>query len=150
MQHKNLTMAAAVFTLVIVLTISTIFYQNKSTTVSGEDSKQPDSAAGNSTQISNFKDGTYSSRGIYTTPDNQETIGVTLTIENNIVTEAEVISQGVLSTSKNFQAEFISGYKPMVVGKNINDLKLTKVAGSSLTPKGFNDALAKIKDQAKA
>jgi hypothetical protein len=35
------------------------------------------------------------------------------------------------------------------VGKNINDLKLTKIAGSSLTPMGFNDAVAKIKMKAK-
>ena len=38
----------------------------------------------------------------------------------------------------------------MVVGKNIDEVAITKVAGSSLTPKGFTDALEKIKADAKS
>ena len=40
--------------------------------------------------------------------------------------------------------------KTLVVGKKITDVKLDKVSGSSLTPKGFNDALEQIKTLAKA
>jgi hypothetical protein len=38
----------------------------------------------------------------------------------------------------------------MVVGKNISELQLTKVSGSSLTPQGFMDALEKIKAEAQS
>jgi hypothetical protein len=41
-------------------------------------------------------------------------------------------------------------YKQYVVGKKIDEVQLTKVSGSSLTPQGFNDALAKIKAEAKS
>jgi uncharacterized protein with FMN-binding domain len=149
MQKNNLMVAFAVFLLVGALTIGAIFYQNKAS-----DSKQPDSVAAQpstpaNTQSLSYKDGTYSADGVYQTPDNQEEIGVTLTLKNNIITEANVEEKGILATSKRFQGEFISGYKPMVIGKNIDEVNLSKVSGSSLTPKGFNDALSKIKEQAK-
>lgn len=51
--------------------------------------------------------------------------------------------------SRKYMSKFSSGYKSLVVGKNISTLSLGKVSGSSLTGKGFNDALSKIKAQAK-
>lgn len=50
--------------------------------------------------------------------------------------------------SARFQDLFAQNYKPLVIGKNIDEVQLGKVSGSSLTPMGFNDALAKIKTQA--
>jgi hypothetical protein len=44
---------------------------------------------------------------------------------------------------------FESGIGAVVVGKNINTLNVSRVAGSSLTSMGFNDALTKIKAAAK-
>ena len=35
-----------------------------------------------------------------------------------------------------------------IAAKNINEVKLDKISGSSLTPQGFNNALEKIKQQA--
>jgi hypothetical protein len=37
----------------------------------------------------------------------------------------------------------------MVVGKNIDEVNLGKVSGSSLTPIGFNNAIEDIRSQAK-
>jgi len=37
-----------------------------------------------------------------------------------------------------------------VIGKNIADVQLSRVSGSSLTPEGFNNALATIKSQAQS
>ncbi|KXK09170.1 MAG: hypothetical protein UZ21_OP11001000228 [Microgenomates bacterium OLB22] len=48
------------------------------------------------------------------------------------------------------QGLFAEGYKTQVVGKSIDELKLDVVNGSSLTPKGFEDALQKIKTEAAA
>jgi len=45
---------------------------------------------------------------------------------------------------------FISGYKPYVIGKNIDTISLDRVSGSSLTPAAFNEALGQIKTEARA
>lgn len=149
MQKNNLIKATVVFFIVVILVIATIFYQNNSkTTVITEDAKPPETTTP-ATAIS-YKDGTYSADGTYLTPDNEEKIGVTITLKDNLVTSAEVEEKGILATSKNFQEDFIANFKPMVIGKNINEIKLNKISGSSLTPKGFNDAINKIKEQAKA
>ena len=49
-----------------------------------------------------------------------------------------------------WQQQFASGYESYVVGKSLSTLKLTKVSGSSLTPIGFNAAVADIQTQAKS
>lgn len=98
---------------------------------------------------SNYKDGIYTVNGMYTAPSGSEELSVSITLKNNIITDATVTNTAKNDISKKLQDMFISGYKPYVVGKNIDTVKLNKISGSSLTPKGFNDALDKIKLQAK-
>ncbi|MDB5204354.1 MAG: hypothetical protein JWP09_382 [Candidatus Taylorbacteria bacterium] len=100
--------------------------------------------------VSMYKDGTYSATGSYRSPGGADTLGVTLTLSNDVVTDVTVAKGAGDNTSSRFQDKFISGYKALVVGKNIADIKLSKVSGSSLTPIGFNDAVAQIQAQAKA
>lgn len=98
-----------------------------------------------------YKDGTYTAVGHYNSPEGAEQITVTLTLKSDVVTAASVTnSQTFRSESKEYQGKFISGYQALVVGKKITDIKLTRVSGSSLTPIGWNDAVAKIQTQAKA
>jgi hypothetical protein len=97
-----------------------------------------------------FKDGTYSSVGKYVSPAGPEEIAVTVTVKDNVITEATVEPKATAPKSKFMQGVFKDNFKEMVVGKNISEVKLTKVSGSSLTPKGFNDALDQIKKQASA
>lgn len=97
-----------------------------------------------------YKDGVYTQEGGYTSPGGPEQIEVKLTLKDNLVVQADVTSKAVLPKSKLMQEMFIENYKQLVVGKNIKDLNLGKVAGSSLTPKGFNDAVEKIKAEAKS
>lgn len=96
-----------------------------------------------------YKDGTYSATGSYFSPGGPDQIGVTLTLSKDIVTGVSVTPEPGDPMSANYQNQFISGYKAYVVGQNIADIHLTKVSGSSLTPIGFDDALAKIKAEAK-
>lgn len=105
------------------------------------------SNSNNNTNVT-YNNGQYVAKGEYISPGGQETIEVTIKIEGNVVVDSSVESKAVLPASKKFQKEFIDNYKDLVVGRNISDLNLDKVAGSSLTPKGFNDALKKIKKQA--
>lgn len=97
-----------------------------------------------------YKDGTYTEDGSYQSPGGPESITVTVTLQGGKIVDSEVISNGVLPNTKLFQGKFISGYKEFVTGKNIGEVKLDKVSGSSLTPKGFNDALDKIKADARS
>lgn len=96
-----------------------------------------------------YKDGTYSATGKYTSPAGPEELGVTVTLKNNIVTDANVETKATAKRSMQMQQMFADNYKQFVVGKNINELNLGKISGSSLTPEGFNNALAQIKAQAK-
>ena len=97
-----------------------------------------------------YKDGTYSATGSYMSPGGQDQIAVTLTLKNDIITDVSVTPEAGDRTSSRYQNKFVSGYKQYVLGKNIADVYLTTVSGSSLTPQGFNDALAQIKTQAQA
>lgn len=99
---------------------------------------------------STYKDGTYTVTGDYTVPGGPEKIEVKLTLVGDVITGAEVVSKAERPISKEKQAAFIGGYKDLVVGKNIDEVQLDKVSGSSLTPKGFNDAVKKIKEEARA
>lgn len=94
-----------------------------------------------------FKDGSYQATGNYVSPGGPREIDVTIVIKNGVVEDSTFVGKATDPTSKRFQGEFAQGYKSQVIGKPIAELSLTKVAGSSLTPKGFNDALEKIKEE---
>lgn len=97
---------------------------------------------------SNYKDGSYNAIGNYISPGGAETIKVSVTLADGVITDATVEPQAFRPNSIKFQGLFAGNCKPMIVGKNIDDVKLDKVAGSSLAPKGFNDALSQIKIKA--
>jgi len=137
--------------LVVIAAISLTACSSNST--SSTTSPEPTTAtAANPTSTTTetaYKDGSYDATGSYTSPGGAEEIEVKLTIKDNIVTDSEVISKATRPESKNYQSQFVDGYKAQVIGKNINEINITKVSGSSLTPKGFEDALTKIKAEAK-
>lgn len=97
-----------------------------------------------------YKDGTYAVTGNYISPGGAETVGVTLKIENDVVVASDFEIQADRPISVEMQKQFSDGYKQFVVGKKLDEVSVGKVSGSSLTPKGFNDAVAKIKVQAQS
>lgn len=97
-----------------------------------------------------YKNGTYSVIGDYVSPGGDEEVGVTLTLTDDIITDVAFEVKAERPISVKMQEAFAADYKQFVVGKKIDEVELTKVSGSSLTPKGFNDALAKIKAEAKS
>lgn len=147
--NKNLMAGVALFAVILILTVGVISMQ-----------KQPDqptaspSAATTTTTTeetatnATFKSGVYTVQGNYTSPGGPESIGVQLTLDGNTVTDVVVTPNAVLPASVKFQGIVASEVKALVVGKNINDIKLDKISGSSLTPKGFNDAIEKVKREA--
>ena len=97
-----------------------------------------------------YTDGEYSASGSYQSPHGTESVDVTLTLEGDKVTALEVVGQGDNPDSKRYQGEFIGGIQAEVVGKDIDELSVDRVAGSSLTSGGFNDAIEQIKAEALA
>ncbi len=110
----------------------------------------PTQAATGSATAAKYKDGTYTAVGDYVSPGGQQQLGVTLTNANGVVKDSQVVEKAADPVSKGHQEDLIANYKTMVVGKNLADLQLGKVSGSSLSPKGFNDAVDKIKAEAKS
>jgi len=75
---------------------------------------------------------------------------VTLTVADGLVTDVEVTGDPQARESEQYQGEFIGGIADEVVGKSLDDIEVSRVAGSSLTSGGFNEAVESIKEQAAA
>jgi uncharacterized protein with FMN-binding domain len=102
------------------------------------------------TATNKYKNGTYSAVGTYTSPEGQENITVSVTLKNGVIVATSATNGAHDGTSRRYQNMFIGGYQALVVGKSIDSVSLDRVSGSSLTPAGFNNALAQIKTQAQA
>ena len=103
--------------------------------------------AGPATSAS-YKDGTYTEDGKYVSPSGPQSVTVKLTLAGNKVTAVTVTGHATDPTAKSYQAQFVDGISAEAVGKDINSLKVSRVAGSSLTSGGFNEALTTIKADA--
>lgn len=107
-----------------------------------------DSSTTGTTEHADYKNGEYTATGTYNSPGGLQKVGVTVTLDNNVVTALDLNHSYAKGTSATFQDKFASGIDALVVGKNIDDLDVSKVAGSSLTSAGFNEAIDEIKSQA--
>ena len=117
-------------------------------------STEPDttSAPGSTTAPENedspvqYRDGEYSATGWYgSLPSHHD---VTLTIENDTVTAVEITTPAEDPTSLGYQQRFAAALPEAVVGQNVDDLAVDRLAGSSGCSEGFMDALAQIRDDA--
>lgn len=107
-------------------------------------------AGGGGASTGAYSDGTYEATGQYATPESVETVDVTVTIAGDTVTDVTVTGDPQAAESRRYQSEFIGGIKDEVVGKKVDEISVSKVAGSSLTSGGFMKALDTIKSEAKA
>ena len=157
MDNKNkVPLQIGVGVLVLIIFFAVVVYSKRNSdtanemvsTTPTEETVNANTQSETTTEDVAYKNGTYTAEGTYTSPGGPEAITVSVTIANGVVTNTTVNPQADNPVSIKFQNDFVAGYKAFVVGKNINDLKLSKVSGSSLTPVGFNNALTKIKEQA--
>lgn len=112
-------------------------------TGSGSDSGSSDTSAA-------YADGTYTAEGSYATPETVEQISVTVTLADDVITAVEVTGDPQAPETEQYQGAFISGIEAEVVGKDIDEISVSRVSGSSLTSAGFNDAIDAIKAEAAA
>lgn len=95
-----------------------------------------------------YADGSYYAEGQYVSPGAIETIGVELVLSDDIVTEISIVQFGESPNAERFQAEFAEDVGGQTVGIDIDRLNVNRVAGSSLTNDGFDEAIEKIKAEA--
>lgn len=95
-----------------------------------------------------YVDGTYTAEGSYQTPETVETVSVMLTLRSGVVTDVEVTGEPQTRETEQYQGAFVGGIAEEIVGVSVDELDVSRVAGSSLTSAGFNAAVHDIKEQA--
>jgi len=108
----------------------------------------PASTDSGATTSGDYTDGDYTASGNYTSPNGQEEISVNLTLADNVITAVTVTGEPSGPDATRYQGQFEDNIAAEVVGKNIDEISVDKVAGSSLTSAGFNDAIDAIKADA--
>ena len=97
-----------------------------------------------------YRDGNYTVQKQYSVPHSFESITVTLTVKNGVVTGSQIQNSENEPESANFQEGFAADYQSQVVGRSLSSLSLAGVAGASDTTRAFNQAVASIRTQAQA
>jgi uncharacterized protein with FMN-binding domain len=97
-------------------------------------------------QRSRYADGIYTAIGRY--GGQPSFITVTVTLRSGLIAAVEVEPHATVPRSLEFQRRFAAAVPKVVIGKPIDQVQVGKLAGSSGTPRGFNDAIQKIKQQA--
>jgi uncharacterized protein with FMN-binding domain len=93
-----------------------------------------------------YSDGVYEATGQYGSLPSS--ITVTVTLVDEVITDVKVTPHATNPTSLDLQRRFAAAVPQVVVGKRIDEVKVGRLAGSSGTPDGFNDAIEQIKEQA--
>jgi len=107
----------------------------------------PPSSPTSSRSRGEYRDGTYTVRGVYGGAPSYMTI--TLTLAGGTISDVEVEPMPENNdTSRGYQERFAAAMPDEVAGKSIDGLRVGKIAGASGCADGFNDALAKIREQA--
>ena len=119
-----------------------------STADGGDTSSTTAPDASGSSTAGSYTDGEYTESAEYSSPNGTEEVTVTVTLADGVITAVEAVGDGDNPNSKRYQTEFSDGIADVVVGKNIDEISVDKVAGSSLTSAGFNDAIDAIKADA--
>lgn len=114
----------------------------------GTGTDSPSTSTDSNAGAATYTDGTYTADGSYQTPETVESVTVTLTIADGVVKEVEVTGDPQAPETEQYQSKFIGGIADEVVGVALDDLKVSRVSGSSLTSGGFNAAVESIKEQA--
>ncbi|MDN5603858.1 MAG: hypothetical protein L0G59_00320 [Kocuria sp.] len=97
---------------------------------------------------SGYEDGTYVARGVYGgAPSHMD---FTVSLEGGVITgvDSELMEDNN-DTSRGYQERFAAAVPDEVVGESIDNLEVGIIAGASGCADGFNDALAKIRDEAR-
>jgi uncharacterized protein with FMN-binding domain len=96
---------------------------------------------------STYVDGVYTDTGWY--GGQPSSIGVTVTLAAGVVTAVRVTPHATVPQSLELQRAFAAAVPAVVVSKRLDEVNVGRLAGSSGTPRGFNDAIRKIRERAR-
>lgn len=94
-----------------------------------------------------YADGTYTVRGVYGGAPSYITVTVTLDAETITDVTVEPMPDNN-DTSRGYQERFAAAVPDEVVGRSLDEAEVGVLAGASGCADGFNDAIAKIREQA--
>lgn len=98
-----------------------------------------------------YKDGTYEGEGSYMSPAGKELVKVSMVVEGGMVKSMDLNVDTENKTSEKYKGLFKAGISELIMGKPLEEIEgFSQVNGSSLTPKGFQQAIETIKSEAKA
>ena len=103
--------------------------QEPATTQSSSSSETAETPSTSETTVTTYTDGTYSADGDYSTPGGSEDISIEVTLAGGIITDIDATGSATGGNSAQYQRQFFSGYKDEVVGKSIDEVRLSRVAG---------------------
>jgi uncharacterized protein with FMN-binding domain len=95
-----------------------------------------------------YVDGTYVADAGYTAPSGLAAITVSVTVVDNAVSWVHVAPGTFVGDPFTFQDQFAKAVPDLVVGLDLDEVSVSRVAGSSLTSEAFNQAIDKIKTEA--
>ncbi|MEI6728501.1 MAG: hypothetical protein WCK98_02555 [bacterium] len=147
MASRSTIVAVSAIGLFIIIAAGIVLFANsrKNTTTNSTVSNSSISVTTGS-----FKDGTYTASGSYNTPESVESIDVTITLKNNLISSVSTSTNAKDRESKQYLNLFKQGISSVVNSKTLDKATVSgSVNGSSLTGSGFNEALKKIADQAR-
>ena len=150
--HPGIVALIIIVLIGIVASAVIVINQPKDTNTQTTDTTTTSTSTTNAdtSTTASYKDGTYNATGSYSTPGGKESIALVVVIKDGVIAETSMVANAKNGDAKEYQAAFASTYKSLVVGKSVDKVSLSRVAGSSLTSNGFNDALDQIKSDAKA
>ncbi len=104
------------------------------------------STPGGNRGTGDYADGTYRATGTYGGQPSETP--VTLTLRDDVITDVQVGTPATDPTSLRYQRAFAEAVPQAVVGRDIDDVQVNRLAGASGCSVGFTDALDQIKQQA--
>jgi uncharacterized protein with FMN-binding domain len=147
MASRSTTVAVSAAGLFIIIAAGIVLVASSQKTSSNSPSTSESSV---SVVAGAYKDGTYTSSGSYNTPESVESVDVTITLKNNVISSISTSTNAKDRESKQYMNLFKQGVGAVVNGKTLDKATVSgSVNGSSLTGLGFNQALKKIADQAR-
>lgn len=99
-----------------------------------------------------YQDGTYQVSEAYGPVDDlveEDSIDVTITLSQSVVTDVEVVGHALTDTSEEHLQRFVNEIDGAVVGRGIEEAHVQALAGASKTSQAFNDAVDAIAQQAR-
>jgi hypothetical protein len=91
---------------------------------------------------------TYSTTVNYKVPEGgSQSMGLTVTVNGAVISSISISQSKSGENSKKWQNNFENNYRPLVLGKNIKSVNLSRVGGASITTNAFNQAIKSIANQ---